>query len=31
MSADVTNGLEWKFAEHACDVERGNSLFISLQ
>jgi len=25
MPADVANGLERKFAEHACDVERGNS------
>jgi len=31
MPADVANGLEWKFAEHACDVERGNSRIIGLQ
>ena len=30
MPADVANGLEWKFAEHACDVERGNSRIIGL-
>ena len=31
VAGDVADRLERKRTEHACDVERGNSLFISLQ